>query len=1071
MLIGESHFRWPAFLRYSLAAVLLVVGLGIRLLMQPMIDASTGTLAFVTIYPTTLITFYLCGTGSGLIAMVVSGLAAEYLFRPPMLEFSSVISGYLPLGFYYLNTALVGLGITVIRDQAARIRRSYSELSKTEQELSLSLDAMTRLHRMGQIPIVTGNLEPLFTGIVETAIAITKADFGNIQLVEPESGDLKIVSQIGLPTWWIEFWDTVSRGQGVCGTALERAERVVVEDVEQSEIFIGTPALEVQLRAGVRAVQSTPLLSRQGKPIGMFSTHYRTRRAPSERELRQLDFLAREAADVIERVNAEKALRQSRDDLNRAQAVGQIGSWRLDLRRNVLSWSDECYRIFGVPTGARMSYDMFLAIVHPDDRDYVHAQWQAALRGDTYDIEHRILVAGRERWVREKAFIESDGGSEAISGFGITQDITERKAIEFELLRLASVIEKSHDFIGVSDLAGRPLFLNRGGRSMIGLGDSFDVGRTEIRDYFVREERNFVDRVVLPAVLNEGRWYGDLTFRHWLTEAPIPVLYDVFRVDDPHTDKPLYFATVTRNMTEQRRAESALRASEARFRAVYEHAAIGIAIGDSNGNLLECNPAFQAMLGYGAEEFDELRSADLVHPDDRADNRAQIRRLQARDAPSFESESRYLRKDGSAVWVHKFISLLRDSDGKPSFLVALVTDITARRAAEETLREADRRKDEFLAALAHELRNPLAPIRTGLHVLRKTRAWSATTESLLEQMDRQIIHVVRLVDDLMDVSRITQGKIELRRENIDLVALVDQALAALRPAIDAEHHTLEVSLPGEPVWVEGDHVRIVQVLDNLIDNAVKYMESGGYLKVTLERRGAEAVIGVRDHGIGIAPDMLPHVFDLFTQSNHDSTKAHGGLGLGLSLVRRLIAMHGGQVDARSDGLGRGSEFLIRLPLVHAPSQSTAPARPLPVVARFPRRVLIVDDNRDVADSLAMSLSLLGIDVRVEYDGASAVKAFGSFEPGAVLLDLGMPGMDGYETAAHIRRQPNGRSVALIALTGWGQEREQQRSRAAGFDHHLVKPVDMDLLEETLASVVACRGGSDWSPAYPEEDAG
>ncbi|RYU59352.1 PAS domain S-box protein [Methylolobus aquaticus] len=1046
--IGEWHFRWRPYARYALALVLVLVALGARFLMNPLIDATTGNLAFITLYPAALLAFYLCGTGPALVAMSLSGLAGEYLFRPPIMGFSNSPASYLSLGFFYFNMALIGLGIAVIRDQAARIRQSYARLSEKESQLTHSLEAMTRLHRLGQMPIWPGHLESFFTQVVETAVAITAADFGNIQLLQPESKDLRIACQIGFPNWWVEFWDTVSRGQGVCGTALEHGERVIVEDVEQSAIFQGTPALDVQLQAGVRAVQSTPLFSRQGQPLGMFSTHYRTRRSFDPRELQLLDFLAHQAADIIERAHAEEVLRQSKDDLSRAQLVGQIGSWRLDLGKNILTWSDENYRIFGVPIGTAMSYDSFLEIVHPEDREYVEARWCAALKGEPYDIEHRILVDGCVKWVKEKAFLEFDSGGALSSGFGITQDITERKLVELERLRLASIVERSPDFIGISDLSGKPSFLNQAGRRMVGLDGDFDVSLTEIREYFVREERNFVDRVVLPAVLSEGRWCGDLTFRHWLTDAPIPVLYEVFRIDDPQTRKPLYFATVTRDMTERKQGEHALRASEQRFRAVYEHAAIGIAIGDPEGHLLECNPAFQTLLGYTPEELRQQTSSDLVHPDDRATDRFQIRCLRAQALPSFETESRYIRKDGRVVWVHKFVSLLRDSAERPIRLVILVTDITARRQLEETLRDADRRKDEFLATLAHELRNPLAPIRSGVSALRKTHAWSETTEALLEMMERQMIHVVRLVDDLMDVSRITLGKIELRKERTDLVGVVEEVAAAFRSSIAAEHHSLNVSLPAEPAWVDADRVRIAQVLDNLLSNAIKYMDPGGSIRMTLERQDHEALITVHDSGVGIPADALPHVFDPFTQFHQGSAKVQGGLGLGLSLVRRLVEMHGGQVAAISDGLGQGSEFSIRLPLAPAPSEPESPANLLPARS-FPRRVMIVDDNRDVADSLAVSLKFLDIDVLVEYDGLAALNALDAFQPEVILLDLGMPGMDGCSVARCIRQRVDGSSFRLIALTGWGQEQDQRRSREAGFDHHLIKPVDLDLLETIL----------------------
>jgi signal transduction histidine kinase len=379
----------------------------------------------------------------------------------------------------------------------------------------------------------------------------------------------------------------------------------------------------------------------------------------------------------------------------------------------------------------------------------------------------------------------------------------------------------------------------------------------------------------------------------------------------------------------------------------------------------------------------------------------------------------------------------------------LEESIRDRERVEEALREADRRKDEFLATLAHELRNPLAPIRNALHILRLTDSSDSATEQVCEMMERQVGHLVRLVDDLMEVSRITRGKIELRMEPVEVAAIIRSAVEASRPLIDESRHQLAISLPPEPLVIHGDSVRLSQVVSNLLNNAAKYMDEGGQIWLGAKQQGDDALISVRDTGIGIPPEMLPHIFKMFTQVDRAKRQAQGGLGIGLSLVRTLVEMHGGEVEAHSLGVGQGSEFIVRLPLSTATSVSTrnmANTR-TPVLPRH--RILVVDDNRDGAESLGLLLTLLGAEVRVVHDGLAAVEIIPSYAPTVVLLDIGMPGMDGYEVAQRIRQQPAGRNLMLIALTGWGQEADRRRTSQAGFDHHLLKPADITTLKSLL----------------------
>lgn len=371
-------------------------------------------------------------------------------------------------------------------------------------------------------------------------------------------------------------------------------------------------------------------------------------------------------------------------------------------------------------------------------------------------------------------------------------------------------------------------------------------------------------------------------------------------------------------------------------------------------------------------------------------------------------------------------------------------------AARDELADAARRKDEFLAMLGHELRNPLAPIRNALHLLASDRRLPEDDHDLYEMMKRQVDHIVHLVDDLIDVSRISRGTIALRRESVDLATVLANAIELSRPLIEAGQHTLELDLPGEPLTVDADPVRVAQVFGNLLNNAAKYAEVGGSITVRVRRDGDEACIAVCDRGIGIEPEMLPHVFELFTQGRREKHRAQDGLGIGLTLVRNVVEMHGGRVTAHSAGRGHGAEFVVHLPLGTRPVPADAAPAAMPSLAADRRlRVLVVDDNVDSAESMGMVLDMAGFDHRETYDGEAALDAVTEFEPDVVLLDIGMPEMDGYEVARRIRQSPRNAGILLIALTGWSQPQDRKRSQDAGFDHHLSKPVDIGALQGLL----------------------
>jgi CheY-like chemotaxis protein/two-component sensor histidine kinase len=374
---------------------------------------------------------------------------------------------------------------------------------------------------------------------------------------------------------------------------------------------------------------------------------------------------------------------------------------------------------------------------------------------------------------------------------------------------------------------------------------------------------------------------------------------------------------------------------------------------------------------------------------------------------------------------------------------------------EEKLREADRRKDEFLAMLAHELRNPLAAVRSATEVLRHIDAPGSQLPAMRAVIERQTDQLVRMVDDLLDVSRISQGKLVLRKETIDLSAAVERAVETSQPLIEAGRHRLVVRLPPEPLQLEGDLPRLSQAVSNVLNNAAKYTEPGGHIELTVETVANEARLRVKDNGIGIPAEILPSVFDLFAQADRALHRAQGGLGIGLTLVKNIVEMHGGRAEAFSGGPGQGSEIVLHLPLAGAPCPAGLPdsgeASP-GSAAPSSRRILVVDDNVDSAESLAMLLEINGHEVRTAHDGADAVEIAGAFRPRIALLDIGLPTLDGYEVARRLRQQPEMRNAVLIALTGYGQSEDRRKSMEAGFDHHLTKPVDFEVLKALLQSL-------------------
>ena len=398
---------------------------------------------------------------------------------------------------------------------------------------------------------------------------------------------------------------------------------------------------------------------------------------------------------------------------------------------------------------------------------------------------------------------------------------------------------------------------------------------------------------------------------------------------------------------------------------------------------------------------------------------------------------------------------IRDKHGHVFGCVLVFRDITERRRAEQSLKDADRRKDEFLATLAHELRNPLAPVRNAVELLSQAGDDPSVREEARRMMQRQLGHMVRLIDDLMDMSRVTSGKLHLRKQRVELATAVQSAVEETRPLIEAAAHQLTVNLPPEPVSLDADPTRLAQIFSNLLSNAAKYTDNGGHIWLVAERRDGDVSVSVRDTGIGIRPEQLPHLFEMFSQLTPALERSQGGLGIGLALVRGLVELHGGTIEAGSAGPGRGSEFILRLPVVEVcsmprirePEDTDGKSQQGPKC-----RILVVDDNADAANSLAMILRRMGHDIHTAHDGLEAVHAALTFRPEVILLDIGLPKMNGYDVAKQIRQHPWDKKVAIIAVSGWGQEEDKRRAVEAGFDHHLTKPVEPAALSRLLALI-------------------
>ncbi len=788
--------------------------------------------------------------------------------------------------------------------------------------------AISMLHSLAMHSVGAEELETVLNEVCDVAIAISKADFGNVQLMDPVTSDLRIAAQRGFSPRWVDFWNAEATARGVCGSAVESRERIVVEDVTTSPLFADRRLLGIQLEAGVRAVQSTPLLTRSGRPVGVLSTHFRHPHRPDARVLRWLDLLARQAADLIE--NAQTSSAQQTSEA-RLQALLKASS---DV---VYTLSPDWSRISvlksngPVVDSVAVAQGWFERYIDPNDQPRVmQALEQAARTKAAIDLEHRVQCPDDTvAWVHSRAVPVLDADGCIVEWFGATSDVTAARQASAQLFderqRLEALLEALPVGVAFTDSPGCEHV--RGNRAL-----------------FELFEADANDNISASAVS--------------ATDYGRQIVYSCDGHPLGKDDLPLQ-------------------------RAAREGRTIGPV-------------EISVQLPSGKAFSLELRGAPI-----------------------------------------------RDADGAVIGAVTVSTDITERQQALQ-VREQARLKDEFLAVLSHELRNPLAAISTAVDLLNSDV--TATQRRLTDQIIKnQVVVLKRLVNDLMDVSQMRLGSLRIQKATMSLVELLRTAAEAARPLAAARSLTLTVGLPERDVRFSGDNVRLLQVLGNLLDNAVKYSPFEGTIHLSGEVDGADIVLRCRDSGRGIPADMQAHIFEPLVRLESARRDAPGGLGLGLALVQHLVQLHGGSVGIHSEE-GMGSEFIVRIP-VGLPAVDTRPARSSPgaAVASPPCSVALVEDTPDVAQILALAMEGAGHRVTQYADGESALAGIPGLAPDVVVLDAKLPGMDGGALLAKLRRRAPLRHTLFIGISGSARG-AGFGGESARFDHFLAKPFEIkDLL--------------------------
>ena len=695
--------------------------------------------------------------------------------------------------------------------------------------------------------------------------------------------------------------------------------------------------------------------------------------------------------------------------------------------------------------------------VHPDEREEIRRAFRSAnQKRSPFHVECRLQQKnGEYRWALDAGNPRFAEDGEFLGFAGCVIDIHDRKlartALQASEDRYKSLLElMPAGLYTVEAATGTITYFNEHAARIWGRTPRLNDTEERFCGSFkvFMPDGTFVPREQTPMAfaVREGRSFRNTEA---IVERPDGTRVTALVNIDPLRDaqgRIVGAVNVFHDITDRRLAEQALAQSEHRYRAVVESQSEMICRFRPDGVILFVNAAYARSRGRTVEELSGENFWQFIPLEDHESVRAMLARLTPRE-PEARVENRFETTAGTrwTLWTNRALAF--DADGRSSELQSTGVDITDIKRLEQALLEADRRKDEFLAILSHELRNPLAPIRNFVSLLKTRGGVPGVLDEALPVLDRQVGHLVRLVDDLLDVARINRGDIVLQKRPVALEEIVTAAIETSQPLVESRGHELTVDLCCGDVNVHGDPVRLAQVLANVLNNAASYTPSNGRIEVSARLEDGNAVLRVADNGPGFSPETARHMFELFVRGN-DLRNHPAGFGIGLALARRLVEMHGGRIDAFSDGEGRGSEFVVRLPVettLHVVSQELPREN-----GGGSRNVLVVDDNVDAAESLAMLLNALGNNVTVACDGVRALEAFRTAKFDVVLLDIGMPGMDGYEVAREIRSRHPGSAVTLVAVTGWGQDEDRRRAMDAGFDHHLVKPAEIEAIEAILA---------------------
>ena len=769
--------------------------------------------------------------------------------------------------------------------------------------------------------------------------------------------------------------------------------------------------------------------------------------------------------DVSEKKRAEQRYVESEERLSLALESSALGIWTWDVETGRVTWSDQCYRIHGLEKGQFAgTLEAFAALVHPEDRERVLCTVRSAMAERVpYLNEFRIVRPnGEVAWVTNRGHASYARDGRPLSVVGTIGDITSLKQ---NATALHAALSASRTGTFHWNILTNALTWDDELDRLFGLMPGSKVRSLDQFISLVHPD----DQAGVIAACERCRADGadfDLEYRVILPDGSgIRWLYDRGLTFRDAEGRPAWLTGACVDITARVASDRALALNRARLDYATRLSGVGFWYCDLPFDVLEWDDRVKDHFFFPPESRITIHDFYArIHEEDRALTRAAIETSVNSRTP-YDIVYRTVHPTTGAVkWIRALGGTDYASDGTPTHFDGVTVDVTAQKLDQQKLsvlndqlRAQHRLKDEFIATLSHELRNPLSPIRAAANVLASPQLTPAQLHRAREIIERQVTNMSLLLDDLLDVARITQGKLTIQKKSVLVSEVVEAAVEAVRPILNAKRHDLSSSLPAEPVWISADPLRLSQILSNLLTNAAKYSEPQSHIHLAASVQGDGLTLSVKDQGIGIAAESIGGIFEMFSQVEGAQGMADGGLGIGLALVRGLARLHGGDVQAHSAGLGHGSEFIVRLPVIQPTSMQAAAPEATVAVDTLRRRVLIADDNQDAAESLCIVLEMAGHDVRVANSGQSALTLAELFRPDTMVLDIGMPDLSGYEVAQRVRQEPWAQSTQLIALTGWGQERDRRRALESGFDDHLTKPVALEVLQALIHSRPSARG--------------